>query len=181
LSSTSRRRGTHGSCGFHRNHSCRRIGALYFGPLCCCFAGAHRLGHRRRQRVHVDDRLLPRLRLRSRLRAGAFGARSGDLPRRLRASAAAAVPNKKTVAVTAYIAAIPLLLSIAVATAPGLAPMSGLLPIEEEKFVQPVAVRINTNAPIVVEFKRRTSTTTAPTGSTQRSGGGTPCRRREAT
>jgi hypothetical protein len=67
--------------------------------------------------------------------------------------AAAAVPNKRTVAVAAYVAAMPLLLAIAVATAPGLAPMSGLLPIEEEKFVQPVAVRINTNAPIVVEFK----------------------------
>jgi hypothetical protein len=67
--------------------------------------------------------------------------------------AAVAVPNKRTVAVAAYIAAVPLLLAIAVATAPGLAPMSGLLPIEEEKFTQPVAVRINTNAPIVTEFK----------------------------
>lgn len=64
-----------------------------------------------------------------------------------------AVPNKRTIAVTAYIAAVPLLLSIAVATAPGLAPMSGLLPIEEEMFAQPVAVQINANAPIVVEFK----------------------------
>jgi hypothetical protein len=64
-----------------------------------------------------------------------------------------AVPNKRTIAVTAYIAAVPLLLSIAIATAPGLAPMSGLLPIEEEKFSQPVAVQINANAPIVVEFR----------------------------
>jgi hypothetical protein len=67
--------------------------------------------------------------------------------------AAAAVPNKRTIAVAAYVAAVPLLLSAAVATAPGLAPMSGLLPIEEEKFAQPVSVRIETNAPIVVEFK----------------------------
>ena len=67
--------------------------------------------------------------------------------------AATAVPNKKTIAVAAYVAAMPLLLSVAVATAPGLAPTSGLLPIEEEKYVQLVAVRINTNAPIVVEFK----------------------------
>ncbi len=67
-------------------------------------------------------------------------------------TAAVAVPNKRVIAVAAYVAAVPLLLSAAIATAPGLAPMSGLLPIEEEKFVQPVAVRINTNAPIVVEF-----------------------------
>jgi HPt (histidine-containing phosphotransfer) domain-containing protein len=68
-------------------------------------------------------------------------------------AAAAAVPNKRTIAVAAYVAAVPLLLSVAVATAPGLAPMSGLLPIEEEGYVQPGAVRIETNAPIVVEFK----------------------------
>ena len=68
--------------------------------------------------------------------------------------AAAAVPNKRTIAVAAYVAAVPLLLSVAVATAPGLAPMSGLLPIEEkDEFIQPVAVRINTNALVVVEFK----------------------------
>jgi hypothetical protein len=66
--------------------------------------------------------------------------------------AAVAVPNKRMIAVAAYVAAVPLLLSVAVATAPGLAPMSGL-PIEEEKFVQSVAARINTNAPIVVEFR----------------------------
>jgi len=64
-----------------------------------------------------------------------------------------AVPNKRSIAVVAYVAAMPLLLSIAIATAPGLAPMSGPLPIEEEKFTQPMAVQINTNAPIVVEFK----------------------------
>jgi len=68
-------------------------------------------------------------------------------------AAAAAVPNKRVIAVAAYVAAVPLLLSVAVATAPGLAPMSGLLPVEEEKFAQPVSVRIETNAPIVVEFK----------------------------
>jgi hypothetical protein len=68
-------------------------------------------------------------------------------------AAAAAVPNKKMIAVAAYVAAMPLLLSVAVATAPGLAPMSGLQPVEEEKFVQPVAVQIRTNALIVVEFK----------------------------
>jgi hypothetical protein len=67
--------------------------------------------------------------------------------------AATAVPSKKTIAIAAYVAAIPLLLAAAVATAPGLAPMSGLLPIEEENFVQSIAVRINTNAPVVVEFK----------------------------
>jgi len=66
--------------------------------------------------------------------------------------AVAAVPSKRTIAVAAYVAAVPLLLSIAVAMAPGLAPMSGPLPVEQEKFAQPVAVRINTNAPIVVEF-----------------------------
>jgi hypothetical protein len=66
--------------------------------------------------------------------------------------AAAAVPNKRTIAVAAYVAAVPLLLAVAVATAPGLAPMSGL-PIEVEKFAQSVAVQINTNAPVVVEFK----------------------------
>jgi len=64
-----------------------------------------------------------------------------------------AVPNKRSIAVVAYVAAMPLLLSIAIATAPGLAPMSGPLPIEEEKFTQPMAVQINTNAPVVVEFK----------------------------
>jgi hypothetical protein len=67
--------------------------------------------------------------------------------------AALSVANKRTIAVAAYVAAVPLLLSVAVATAPGLAPMSGLLPIEEEGYVQPGAVRIETNAPIVVEFK----------------------------
>ena len=67
--------------------------------------------------------------------------------------AAAAVPNKRTIAVAAYVAAMPLLLSVAVATAPGLAPMSSLLPTEKEEFVQVGTVRINTNAPIVVEFR----------------------------
>jgi len=89
--------------------------------------------------------------------------------------AATAVPSKRTVAVAAYLAAVPLILSAAVATAPGLAPMSGFLPIEEENFVQTVAVRINTNAPSLLSSRRRTSSTTAPTGSTPPSGGGTQC------
>ncbi|MFZ8838920.1 MAG: hypothetical protein ACO2PM_08315 [Pyrobaculum sp.] len=67
--------------------------------------------------------------------------------------AATAVPSKRTIAVAAYVAAVPLLLAAAVATAPGLAPMSGMLSIEEENFVQSIAVRVNTNAPIVAEFK----------------------------
>jgi hypothetical protein len=67
--------------------------------------------------------------------------------------AATAVPNKRTIAVAAYVAAVPLLLSVAVATAPGLAPMPKLLPVADEGFVQASSVRIETNAPIVVEFR----------------------------
>jgi hypothetical protein len=67
--------------------------------------------------------------------------------------AAAAVPNKRTIAVAAYVAAVPLLLAIAVAAAPGLQPMSGILPTEDEGFVQVGSVRIDTNAPVVVEFR----------------------------
>jgi hypothetical protein len=67
--------------------------------------------------------------------------------------AAVAVPSKRVIATAAYLAAVPLLLAIAVATAPGLAPLSGSPQVEQEKFTQPVAVRINTNTPIVVEFK----------------------------
>jgi len=68
--------------------------------------------------------------------------------------AATSVPSKKTIAITAYLAAVPLLLAAAIATAPGLAPMPGLLPtVEKDGFTQSVAVQINTNAPVVVEFK----------------------------
>jgi|GEM_PF-6819509 len=66
--------------------------------------------------------------------------------------AAAAVPSKRTVAVAAYVAAIPLLVSIAVATAPGLPPVPSVVPVEKG-LVQPGSVRIETNAPVVVEFK----------------------------
>jgi len=65
--------------------------------------------------------------------------------------AAVAVPSKRAIAVAAYVAAVPLLLAVAVATAPGLAPLS-LSSVAIEKFVNPSAVYISTNAPVLVEF-----------------------------